>query len=96
MGALLAASLVLGVAFVFALIATGTWREWHHGHIAPPLIGAALLGLVPEWVGWVGFAVLLDDTAQHLVNVIDPEYKSPLHLAYRHLVYNPWHRLRKR
>jgi uncharacterized membrane protein len=94
--ALLAASLVLFAVFVFAIIASSTWHEWHHAYIAVPIIGAAVAALVPVWVGWVGFALLADDALQHLIQIIDPDYRSPAHLLYRTLVYNPLMRLRGR
>lgn len=95
MGALLAAAIVVFAVWTFAVVATGHWREWHHEYVGVPLVAAAVLGVAPPWVGWLGLLVMLDDCAQHLVQMVDPEFRSPAHLLYRWLLYEPWHRMRR-
>jgi hypothetical protein len=95
-GPLLFATIVVAVAWTFGVVATGTWRQWHHYHIGTPFVLLALGGVVPLWVGWVALAVQFDDAVNHCGAILDPDYRSPLHLAYRHFLYEPWVRWRAR
>jgi hypothetical protein len=92
---LLALTALGTLALVIGLIATDHAREWHHGFLGLPLALLAIGGVLPLWVGWIGCFVLLDDAAQHLVQIWRSEHRSLLHLAYRHLLYNPINRLRR-
>jgi hypothetical protein len=66
------------------------WREWHHGYLGIGLLGASwALGWPP--LGLIGGLLVLDDAYQHLRQVGEPGYESPLHQLYgRYLWPLPW------
>jgi hypothetical protein len=75
------------IMWAYACDKLGVLREWHH----------AWIGVILYFLGWswTGVAVLMDDAIQHFVQLYHPAFRSPLHLAYRYVVYTPWQYLKK-
>ena len=74
---------------IAALLATGVWlvsvvRLRALGEVHHFWYGAVMVAWpgAPEWVRAIGLVVMWDDAAQHLVQLRDPAYRSPLHRAY--------------
>lgn len=71
--------------------------EWHHAYLGATLV---LFSAGAWWAGargWslltsgLGAVVLCDDGWQHLLQLSDPSYQSPLHRAYaKVLKWVPW------
>lgn len=61
--------------------------QWHHFWIGAAL---AVFPFLPEWVTIVGHVVMWDDAIQHAIQLRRPQFRSPLHLLYRHLLYEPF------
>lgn len=93
MNVLLVAAVLLTVAFAFAVVAIGAWREVHHFYWGC-LIFALGVATGRLWVAVVGLLVMLDDSAQHVVQIWRPDHRSILHLLYRKYVYEPLTRRR--
>jgi hypothetical protein len=71
------AAIVLLLIGVVSLARLGRLREWHHLYLG------ALLFLVP-WTPsrWVSLVIMADDALQHVVQLVYPNFRSPLHRAY--------------
>jgi hypothetical protein len=91
MGALVAGAIVITVLWAFAVIVIHAWREWHHYYIG---LGMFVLAWKAGWL-WLavgGLVLMTDDAIQHTAQIANPAARSPLHLAYRKLIYEPWTR----
>lgn len=86
------AALCCVVAFAFAVTVIHAWREIHHLYYGLAVVAVATWLDWPQWVAFVGLVVMADDAAQHVVQIWTPEWRSPLHRAYRRLLYEPFTR----
>ena len=87
------------VAFFASTEALGVFNQIHHYWLGVLLLATGLLLQslpVARWVPlafeWCGVALILDDALQHVVQLFRPSFRSPIHLLYRHLIYNPTHK----
>lgn len=85
-----AALVVAGVAAVVwfvSVVKLGVLDEWHHFELGVfVLILAAVFGWA--WLAWVAAVIMADDAVQHVVQLRRPDFRSPLHLLYRHTLHN--------
>ena len=72
-------SMIAGVVFAVSVITLRQHKETHHFYYGAVMV--AWPG-APLWVRGIGFALILDDTIQHAVQIKDPSYRSPVHKAY--------------
>lgn len=89
--------ILTGTFFLFVVSASvlGILHQEHHYWYGVYLLALALLlmpGLPSLVLGWIGCALMVDDSMQHAVQLVRPSFRSPLHLLYRVLIYNPTHR----
>jgi hypothetical protein len=74
-------AIAVTIAWLFAVLRLGVLNEVHHWMWGAWLyIGGRVVG--NEWVMLVGLLVMLDDSVQHLVQLWEPNYRSPLWRFY--------------
>lgn len=76
------------IVWAYACETLGVLTEWHH----------VWIGVILWFFGWswLGVIVVWDDAIQHAVQLRYSAFRSPLHLAYRYLIYNLWYKLKQK
>lgn len=77
-------SLVMGLVtglWLTAVITLRAWRDWHHFYIGLGLFVAGVW-LAAAWLVVLGLCVAADDAYQHLRQLTERAYRSPLNRLY--------------
>lgn len=77
---------VATLLFALAVLRLGVHQQLHHFWIGAWAVAVGVFAGEPV-MAYVGLALMLDDTLQHLVQLWRPGFRSPGHLLYRYTLY---------